>query len=332
MRGLWYLAAACALATICGSESGRGTGTARSKGATQFHKKPTGFHKGATQPKKAEGPKAPTQPKAEGLKEKRARWDAADALEEALLARGEALSQHCTNDRYINVGLPKSGSRSIHCFFQCNGKTSLHWQDRMANGEAFHAGVAMNYCASRGMPILDCASRCYDAYSQIDYETKPPCHFPQITHLEGLVMDNPNATFLLPKRDSTEWYHSITNWGHARSSTLDVRLAACNLPTLDAPFKPTEARLRQFHADYLKRTRAILKRARELYGIRLIEFDIMDPGAGALLARKLPELQRRGSWTEANVTGCWGNYKHETLISADHTLIGMSSYESCASR
>ena len=65
MRGLWYLAAACALATICGSESGRGTGTARSKGATQFHKKPTGFHKGAPQPK-AEGPKAPTHLQAVG--------------------------------------------------------------------------------------------------------------------------------------------------------------------------------------------------------------------------------------------------------------------------
>ena len=323
MRGLWCLAAACALATICGSESGKGAGTARSKGATPFHKKTTGLHKGATQPK-GEGPKAPTQWKSEGPKAP-TQWKTEGP---------KALSQHCTNDRYINVGLPKSGSRSIHCFFQCNGKTSLHWQDRMANGEggSFHAGVAMRYCASRGIPILDCASRCYDAYSQIDYETKPPCHFPQITHLESLVMDNPNATFLLPKRDSTGWYDSVRNWGHGRGSTLDVRLAACNLPTLDAPFEPTEARLRQFHADYLERTRAILKRARELYGTRFIEFDIMDPGAGALLARKLPGLQRRGSWTEANVTGCWGNYKHATHLSADHTRIGMNSYESCAHR
>lgn len=227
----------------------------------------------------------------------------------------------CTHARYINVGLPKTGSGTLQCFFRCNGLTSLHYTDDdtfLSKGRKARAGLELLECEKQGAPLLGCVSKCYDAYTQLDYEGEPnnsveyrkgvpyTCFFPQITSLESLILDNLNSTFLLPTRPSDNWYESVKS-----HYDMDTRISRCNLPMVGAPFENTRKRLLRFHSDVRRRTRAILKRASARHGVKWLEFDIESNKTAEFLSRHMPELRAGGNRTANDVAKCWGhNHDH----------------------
>jgi len=240
----------------------------------------------------------------------------------------------------IAVGMPKSGSTSLHYFFSCNGLASVHqvFKDPIVGPLWYrHLGPNMDVCDAMikkhgtGVEkLLDCMPR-RDAYTQLDVEysagmikgqrgnTGPlkNCFFPQITYLERLADEYPNATFVMPTRDPNNWFHSVVMW-----SRMDRRISECELPELDTPFhipdvvtdphesklvglNPSEAlksaewkqRLVKFYNDHIDRTRRILKKK----NIQLIEFDIEDPTAGKILTEAFGGKDE--CWTQVNKFG-----------------------------
>ena len=62
--------------------------------------------------------------------------------------------------------------------------------------------------------------------TQLDSNFPPGgCHYPQMSELEQIHDDAPNATFVLNFRPMKDWYKSVQHWG-----TLKRRLQQCDLP------------------------------------------------------------------------------------------------------
>ena len=66
----------------------------------------------------------------------------------------------------INIGLPKTGSSSLHAFAECMGLASLHWDEGIDRGPSRDdvpvgaprpiAGYTVQQCARQGKPLLSC--------------------------------------------------------------------------------------------------------------------------------------------------------------------------------
>lgn len=195
------------------------------------------------------------------------------------------------------VGLPKSGSNSIKEFFKCHNMSQVHWREpRRKKSEFTFFGDATHACDERGQRLLDCGP-CFDVYAQIDLEHPPDhCYLPQITHLEALILDYGNATFLLPTRSAASWASSVERWGH-----LALMFSKCQLPSVGAPRNGSTAALAEFHTKVYARARAILVRAEKRTGLRWVEFDITSPTAGSALAATVPGGGRPACWGAYNV-------------------------------
>ena len=213
------------------------------------------------------------------------------------LAVGSQASGAACAPRYINVGMPKTGSTSIEKFFQCHNMSAGHWYvDAVDRSESHLIGDQTHACDVRGRPLLDCGP-CFDVHAQID-EVNPPfhCFLPQITHLAGLFLDYGNATFLLPTRDARAWASSVQRWyGMGR------RFTRCQLPSVGAPRNTSTAALAQFYRTVTGRARAMLTRAEQSHGLRWVEFDITDPSAAEILAGTVPGSGRPACWGSNNV-------------------------------
>ena len=134
-------------------------------------------------------------------------------------------------------------------------------------------------------------------YAQIDLEHPPDhCYLPQITHLEALILDYGNATFLLPTRSAASWASSVERWGHLARNFFE-----CQLPSVGAPRNGSTAALAEFHTKVYARARAILVRAEKRTGLRWVEFDITSPTAGSALAATVPGGGRPACWGAHNV-------------------------------
>jgi len=249
----------------------------------------------------------------------------------------------------IVIGLPKEGTTSLHSFFQCAGLASAHHfvdlaprspalaaaQSRgvpsepsknVRGGRSVFFGHAVHACARAGAPLLSCLPG-YDAYTQLDVEDRG-CFFPQITHLEGLLMDYPNATFVLPRRSAKHWFRSTVDWGPAQRR-MDVRLAKnCSLPTFELPtaLEPPataaaamadgawERVLVDFHERFHLRARAILARGAQRFGTSWAEVGIESPAAAEQLVSALPWLfgPGRAVETAAAARACWQHRNKNT--------------------
>ena len=141
----------------------------------------------------------------------------------------------------INMGMPKCGSSTLFEFFNCTGFAATHWN---INTDDFE-GLCMRDAHRAGLPILaTCASE-KDALMQIDiampfgwnFDGKPKsmhtklnrddCFFPQLSLLEEIHNEAPNATFILNFRPIEDWIKSITGWGD-----MMPRFQSCDLPNL----------------------------------------------------------------------------------------------------
>lgn len=134
---------------------------------------------------------------------------------------------------FINVGMPKMGSTSLHkvsyannhmehtsvsfdrfddilnyntlsCYvilpqyFCCGNHTSSHWE--CGKGKGLCADCMKNAAASGLKPLESCGN--FQAFMQMDKDS----FFPQIELLEQIHNESPNATFLLMFRNTSDWF------------------------------------------------------------------------------------------------------------------------------
>jgi len=130
----------------------------------------------------------------------------------------------------FTVGLPKAGTTSIDNFFRCHGMHVSHnlcYPSPFKTGRLRRCGKLMYQNLQLGRGILDNTGD-YDAYTQYE-EMKDFCFFPQMTHLQNIHEQYPNATFILHMRNLDKWVNSVHRWQHKDSGfvPLDVRMSRC---------------------------------------------------------------------------------------------------------
>ena len=195
----------------------------------------------------------------------------------------------------INLGFPKMGTSSIHSFFGCAGLRSVHYRCNKDQSCA----ECVKESVSAGDPPLEKCGRS-DVYSQLDGKSDPLRsafsheYFPQIEHLESLVRDYQNATFLLTFRSMSKWYHSITNWPPVKTPTkLDFRLRFSNIKNFPSGRGRNQTEFEEWFCDHVKRVREVVPPE------RLVEIDIESKSTGSRLG-DIFDLDPN-CWSQANV-------------------------------
>lgn len=200
------------------------------------------------------------------------------------------------------VGLPKAGTSTIHDFFSAN-YSSVHWKDyrcvsRAAklNQTVVHkcfVGACMLNAHRTSRPLLQtCGS--YDVWAQMDNVSPlAPCVFPQISLLEQLHKEAPNATLLFNRRQLNRWSSSVLRWYGGYKKPLSQRLAACSsLPGLVGSSRKD---LINWHRRHIRRIRKFVEKHPSH---ALLEIDIEDPATAETMGRAfgIPA----SSWGHAN--------------------------------
>ena len=143
------------------------------------------------------------------------------------LPRKNAVSGHLPGP-FINVGMPKMGSTSLHkvklsehhyllitCslpilwsyeqYFCCGNYTSSHWE--CGKGKGLCADCMKKAVASGSHPLKSCGN--FQSFMQMDKDS----FFPQIELPKKIHEESPNATFILMFRDMSAWYRRWVNNG-----------------------------------------------------------------------------------------------------------------------
>jgi len=188
---------------------------------------------------------------------------------------------------YIIVGMPKSGTTTIHDYFQC-GKAhrTSHF---ICKGHTHACATCLpNVCAvcmrdnfiknGPSSPLMEgCGD--WDVYTELDAcmmlknPQNPVCYYPQVTDLEGIHASHPGATFILNLRNVDRWIGSV-----GRFKDLSRCLVNCDIDGVlpkGKGAKPDE--LRKFYNDQTERVREFVK----LHPThKLVEVNIEDEKAG----------------------------------------------------
>jgi hypothetical protein len=171
----------------------------------------------------------------------------------------------------IVVGMPKAGTTSITDFFNRSGYNTTHFL--CYDSPLIHCGLCIRDAVNRSLPPLQTCGQ-YTVWSQIDVEYPPDrCHFPQIVNLPELHAESPHATFVLNRRNMTQWIQSVKSW----SRHMDERLAGCE----HGPRSANTSDMIQWHVKQIDRVRQFV---RDHPSHALVEFDIADETTGILLA------------------------------------------------
>ena len=204
------------------------------------------------------------------------------------------------------VGMPKTGTTSIHKYFQCAGLSSIHWRNYEIAAEKkddaeIYVGTCMRNASDSGLPLLQTCGN-YNVYAQMDV-TSPDnpsqgCYFPQISNLNELSNEAPAATFILNRRNMTAWYRSIHNHmgGTMYREAFDSRLTRCN-----TTWSPNSTRMEDmiaWHQAQIERVRQFVL-AHPTHA--LIEPDIQSPMAGRQMSIAFG-ISNSSCWGRANAS------------------------------
>jgi len=138
----------------------------------------------------------------------------------------------------LNMGMPKLGSSTLTSYFSCKGFIATHWTTKSDKFE----GLCMRDAVRIGLPPLQTCSPNNDAFLQMDVEfpvgfapsgvgialakDRDDCFFPQLSILEEIHDESPDATFIINFRPMKDWIKSVVGWG------MMDRLEKCHLPNL----------------------------------------------------------------------------------------------------
>lgn len=182
--------------------------------------------------------------------------------------------------RILNLGLPKCGSTSLSALFK---KSGFHRADWYCSGGYKYCGTCMKQNLDNNKTMLDHCGN-YTVFTQMDYNLKGMCIFPQIMYLDELYAEAPDATWILPFRNVTKWVSSVTHWYDMR----DRFSTWCDFPQLNftkSDTSKTDGDFVQLFCSHVKHVRQFVKAHPSL---SLVEFSIEDSGAGEFLANVFP--------------------------------------------
>ena len=200
---------------------------------------------------------------------------------------------------FINLGMPKMGSTSLHKYFRCGGFKSSHYMC----GNKMCAVCMKNAIKAGKHPLSFCNNgnntKFIDAYTQIDMG---PEKLIQVKYLSEIISGIPEeATFILPIRNITNWYKSLTNWyggkaaGKSKDDNMRKRFERANIKGLPPGVGRNVTEFSNFYCEYVKRVREeVSKNPRHT----LIEIDVEDPTAGEQLEAYLGV--NRTCWGQGN--------------------------------
>jgi hypothetical protein len=143
----------------------------------------------------------------------------------------------------LNMGMPKAGSLSLYNYFKCIGVKTTHH----ANNQDEYEGICMRDAARVGFPPLKTCAPQMDALMQMDitnpfgfgvggrvrrelmstHKKRDECFFPQLSLLEEIHQESPQATFIINFRPIYDWIKSVEGW-HG----MLLRFSNCHLPNL----------------------------------------------------------------------------------------------------
>ena len=208
----------------------------------------------------------------------------------------------------LNMGMPKCGSSSLFEFFECVGMQSTHHLVHQTEFE----GVCMRDAARAGLPPIETCASGKDALLQIDAEIpfgyvfgktrsnlkRDDCFLPQLSLLQEIHNEVPNATFVLNFRPVKDWIRSIKGW-----VDLLNRFQKCHLPNLprgnpkdiNNDTEVTESLTRLFCSHVIH-----LRSFVELHPSHaLIELDLYDTKTSGLVMDSI--------FPSGNNNTCWGH-------------------------
>jgi len=199
---------------------------------------------------------------------------------------------------FINVGMPKMGSTSLHKYFCCGNHTSSHWE--CGKGKGLCADCMKNAAASGLKPLESCGN--FQAFMQMDKDS----FFPQIELLEQIHNESPNATFLLMFRNTSDWFRSLSHWKSElpdteRGELFSLRLKNANITGLPSGKGGNEVEMSSFFCNHVKNIRTFVQRHPTH---TLIELDITSNSTGEQL-ESLIGINRH----------CWGASNTNPLLS-----------------
>ncbi len=209
------------------------------------------------------------------------------------------LSESKALSPFINLGMPKMGSTSLHKYFRCGGFKSSHYMC----GNKMCAVCMKNAIKAGKHPLSLCNNgnntKFIDAYTQIDMG---PEKLIQVKYLSEIISGiTEEATFILPIRNITNWYKSLTNWyggkaaGKSKDNNMRKRFERANIKGLPPGVGRNVTEFSNFYCEYVKRVREeVSKNPRHT----LIEIDVEDPTAGEQLEAYLGV--NRTCWGQGN--------------------------------
>ena len=115
--------------------------------------------------------------------------------------------------KIILVGIQKSGTTSYQEWFTAIGLKSAHWQVKEGS-----VGALIFYAKMKNLPLLHYLQD-YDAITELNRSSpisgRFACYYPQISDMEGLYRENPDALFILNTRNIQKQVDSMRRSGNA---------------------------------------------------------------------------------------------------------------------
>ena len=190
------------------------------------------------------------------------------------------------------MGFPKAGSTSMYEAFRRAKFTASHWTCDARN--KLLCGECMKDAKVKGIPLLESCGN-FTVFTQMDYmDNNETCIWPQIEYLDDLYKEAPDAMWLLPMRNVTDWIKSVNKWIDMRK-----RFQICNFPHINFEGIDSESdeTMKLFYCNHVKQIRHFV---REHPSLTLFEFHIGDPDVGDRLSTMIPSF-KASYWGQANV-------------------------------
>jgi hypothetical protein len=227
--------------------------------------------------------------------------------EELLLLRRQQNNKLPLPTPILNMGMPKSGSTTLYEFFKCAGYNSTH--------QIIDDTICMRDAAFNELPPLSTCTPHVQAFLQLDANfpmglkkrvrrkhrpgfmvittKRDDCFYPQISLLDEIHKEAPNATFILNFRPVQDWIRSVGAW-----FALQQRMTLCHIPGLPRGVGREAEDLMRWWCSHVRHVRKFV----EMYPSHaLIELDLYqnDTVNGQIMSQLFQNSH--------NSSSCWGH-------------------------
>ena len=206
-------------------------------------------------------------------------------------------SDSMTGRPIINVGLSKCGSSSLFEFFNCGERDGNN--SRRYKASHGREGSCIAAAVMEGLPPLQgcIETRNKDVLLEINIQEpkSKQCWYPQVSFLDEIHDEFPNATFILNFRPIYDWIRSTYYW-----SDFVSRFTKCrnNIPGLIMKQRKPRLSYTDLATFYCNHVKHIRRFVQQYPTHRLIELDLYNTNQTSDIMSKLFRIPRN----------CWGKH------------------------